>query len=115
MMRWFAVVRRWWWRRISADWKRKMWEVRSSRVSMVPLWGPCAVLATMERRFRKVRFLARGFREVWLLEVWVVKLFTTYFVVLVSADLPIEVVSSALSFLSDCLDKALEAIAFLDS
>ena len=56
-----------------------------------------------------MRFLARAFRE-----VWVVKIFITYFVVLISADLPIEVVSSALSFLSDCLDKALEAVAFLD-
>ena len=81
---------------------------------MVPFWGPCAVLATMERWFREMRFLARAFREVWLLEVWVVKIFITYFVVLISADLPIEVVSSALSFLSDCLDKALEAVAFLD-
>ena len=91
-----------------------MWEVRSSRVSMVPLWRPCTVLATMERWFREMRFLARAFREVWLLEVWVVKIFITYFVVLISADLPIEVVSSALSFISDCLDKTLEAIAFLD-
>jgi hypothetical protein len=68
----------------------------------------------MERWFREMRFLARAFREVWLFEVWVVKIFITYFVVLISADLPIEVVSSALSFLSDCLDKTLEAVAFLD-
>jgi hypothetical protein len=97
----FSVVR---WRRVSADRKRTMWEVRHSWMGMIPLWWTGAVLATMERWLREVR----------LLEMWVVKLLVEFLVPLVSVNLLIEVVGGALSFLSNCLDKTLEAIAFLD-
>jgi hypothetical protein len=112
MVRGFAVMG--WWR-ISADRKRSVREVRLSWMRVIALWWTGAVFAAVERWFGEVWLLERRLGEVRFLEVWVVKLLIIGLISLAaSVDLSVEVVSSILRLLGNCLGEALEAVTFFD-